>query len=214
MSKSKSEKSSPLVQAALDASNPSGNSVGSSNYLPTNLATAINYSYYAPHHLKPSATTLGHTHLAANKQGTPSEGGVAPIGMFLGQSQPGFPSSCFRVKGHGGVATTTAPAPPASTAAVGGAVSSATSYTSCLGPDWPDLGVTLGQGAKAPGKMTPSVTNTGSVIGRGGASGAGAAVGGTGGAGSTGGYGTESGGDSSAIWKAASDSSSAPVTGQ
>lgn len=148
ISKAKSERVSPLVQA-LDASNPAG------SYLPSHLARALNYSYNPSHHLNPPSTTaLGHTHLAASKQG---EGGV-PTVPNSSQLQPGFPASCFRVKSHGGIGTATTATetilPPASTAAVG-RVSNATSYTNCLGPDWPDLGITLGQGSKVAEKTFP-----------------------------------------------------------
>ena len=198
MSKSKSEKVSPLVQA-LDASNPP--SVPS--YLPTNLATAFNFGYPAP--LQGGvAASRGHTHLAAaataaaSSQGGKglysnsssassqmpsdlSQSGVSnPSNLpsqFLGQSQPGFPSSCFRVKGHvdGGGASSSAavgggsPAVATTTSrdALSDAVTTVTSYSSCLGPDWPDLGITLGQSSKNPSNKSPFAPDLGTAVGQG-----------------------------------------------
>ena len=179
---SKSEKVSPLVQA-LDASNPPS----LPSYLPSHLATAINFTYSTP--LQGGvATSRGHTHLAATgttaaaglqgggkglyqQTSDPSQIGASAGGTttsnlsnlsnpFLGQSQPGFPASCFRVKGHtdgGSGSDATASTSSATTSSESSSNINMTSYSSCLGPDWPDLGITLGQGpapSKAQSKMS------------------------------------------------------------
>ena len=155
MSKSKSEMPSSLVQA-LDASNP----VNSTSY-PSHLATALNYSYRNPQLVNSSAQ--GHAHLAPSKQGGFSSvgGGLPPssgiANLFLGQSQPGFPASCFKVKNQGGVTATTTPTTSAVAAASSG-VSTSNSYTNCLGADWPDLGITLGHNKSVPANMSQSTS--------------------------------------------------------
>lgn len=152
MSKSKLEMPSALIQA-LDASNPAH----STSY-PAHLATALNNSYRNPQLVNSSAQE--HAHLAPSKQGgfstvggsLPPSSGIA--NLFLGQSQPGFPASCFRVKGQGGITTT----PITNVVAASSGVSTSNSYTNCLGADWPDLGITLGHGKSVPANMTQSTS--------------------------------------------------------
>lgn len=190
-------KSSPLVQA-LDAANPSPSSstscsTSSSNY-PSHLATALNYSYHTPH----LGSAHGHTLPAvAGKQGSgyfasseSSLSGLPPSSStFLGVSQPGFPASCFRVKGHGGMTggitgTSAMPTPSSTATSTGESAANTNSYSNCLGPDWPDLGITLGQRGKTQSKLVPSVTTGGMAggAGEGGVSGEGTSE--------SGGYGT------------------------
>ena len=172
VTKSKSEKISPLVQA-LDASNPTS----LPSYLPSHLATAINYTYPTP--LQGGvATSRGHTHLGGGGQGVKGvyssdspQSGMSPnlSNQFLGQSQPGFPSSCFRVKGHkesgngSGSGTSTVSSASSATASSDSSNSLATtsSYSSCLGPDWPDLGITLGQASS----KLPVTPDLGTAVG-------------------------------------------------
>lgn len=80
--------------------------------------------------------------------------------LFLGQSQPGFPASCFRVKGHSSGIVTSTTTTMASTSTVASASDSTNSYSSCLGPDWPDLGITLGHSSKMQSKLVPVITGT------------------------------------------------------
>jgi len=148
---------------ALDASTSS-----SSSYVPTQLATALNYTYHTPHHAAGSSAQ-GHTHLTASKQGlfVPSEGTVPSVSLpnlFLGQTQPGFPASCFRVKGHSVGPTTaitattiTTTTTVSSTGVSEGTVGPGSSYSGCLGPDWPDLGITLGNSNKTQSRLVPVI---------------------------------------------------------
>lgn len=157
-SKMKSEKQSPLVQA-LDASNPPSSH---------NLATALNYSYNT--HVPTDMPLHGHTHLPANKQGlypsssTSSNNTFGMENLFLGQSKPGFPASCFKVKDHSGDTLPTALGGSSSGGSSIGVATptnyAANSFSSCLGPDWPDLGITLGQSNKTGGGQGQSTKTT------------------------------------------------------
>lgn len=97
--------------------------------------------------------------MGGKKQGLySSDISTAPLGgvnLFLGHSQPGFPSSCFKVKAHSDELRSNAPTTNSATSSSATCTTSegTTSYTSCLGPDWPDLGITLGQGAKAQSRV-------------------------------------------------------------
>lgn len=183
MPKSKSEKVSPLLQA-LDASNPP--SVPS--YLPAHL---LNFGTY-PSTLQggSTATSKGHTHLSGAAGGTlqggkglyssqkasldssqNSSSGTTSNSLsnsFLGQSQPGFPSSCFRVKGHtegGSGSSVTAGTGLANTSSELSDSIATSSYNSCLGHDWPDLGITLGQGSSS--SKTSLMPDLGTTVGHG-----------------------------------------------
>ncbi len=182
MSKSKSEAS------PLDASN----TPSLPGYHPTHLATAINFTYPTP--LQGGvATSRGRTHLAAaaaagsgaagsrGRKGmypsSPSQqpssdtsqpGGISMSNLsnqFLGQSQPGFPASCFRVKGHDGGGGPTAVMVATTSSESSSTISGTNSYSNCLGPDWPDLGITLGQASKSQTKV-PLVPSLGTAVGQ------------------------------------------------
>lgn len=83
--------------------------------------------------------------------------------FFLGQSQPGFPSTCLRVRDHSTSSSSVSSDATNMdcTSSSGNFVASkpvgkSGSVSSCLGPEWPGLGLTVGSSAKRPEATLPN----------------------------------------------------------
>ena len=112
--------------------------VSTSSYVPSRLDSALSSTYHPLLGASPIPP------IASSSSSTPSSGSLS---MFLGQHQPGFPSSSIKVHPRSPAA---ASAPSSQQQSVGSKLASS---------EWPDLGVSI-TSKSAPGQWLPATTDS------------------------------------------------------
>jgi hypothetical protein len=113
-----------------------------SSYVPSRLDSALSSTYH------PLLGTSPIPPIASSSSSISTSGGGS-LSMFLGQHQPGFPSSSIKVHPRSSPAASSTPSSQQQT--VGSKLASS---------EWPDLGVSITSKSSAPGQWLPTTTDS------------------------------------------------------
>lgn len=137
--------SSKPVGAIPTPSPAAGPSSSTSSYVPSRLDSALSSTYHPLLGTSPMPPIT-----SSSSSLSTSGGGSGSLSMFLGQHQPGFPSSSIKVhpRSSPAVASST---PSSQQQSVGSKLASA---------EWPDLGVSITSKSSAPGQWLPATSDS------------------------------------------------------
>ena len=102
---------------------------------------------------------------SSSMSSTSSTPSVCSNDYFLGQTNPGFPSTCLRVRDQSAASVGSRRSDNSSSSGGGSRRSEVNGESrnrtsggsSCLGPEWPGLGIAVAQIGKEPGSLVPSM---------------------------------------------------------
>ena len=143
-----------LLSSSASSSKPVGAiptaspATSTSSYVPSRLDSALTSTY---HPLLGTSPIPPITSSSSSMSTSGGGGGSGSLSMFLGQHQPGFPSSSIKVHSRSSPASSQQ---QQQTQSVGSKLASS---------EWPDLGVSITSKSSTPGQWLPATTDTAST---------------------------------------------------
>ena len=144
-----------LLSSSASSSKPVGAiptaspATSTSSYVPSRLDSALSSTY---HPLLGTSPIPPITSSSSSMSTSGGGGGSGSLSMFLGQHQPGFPSSSIKV--HSRSSPASSQQQQQQTQSVGSKLASS---------EWPDLGVSITSKSSTPGQWLPATTDTAST---------------------------------------------------
>ncbi len=140
-----SSASSPKPVGAITMHTPAAAvSSSTSSYVPSRLDSALSSTYH------PLLGTSPIPPITSSSSSISTSGsGGGSLSMFLGQHQPGFPSSSIKVHPRSSPSASSTPSSQQQT--MGSKLASS---------EWPDLGVSITSKSSAPGQWLPTTTDS------------------------------------------------------